>query len=188
VAKLVGVRTGRLSLTPQLVEGGSLRLGFVELGGMDIFREALIGAAPLVFGGALLAYAGMSHLQGGAFSQALHSGETGSFFDRLGRLPSQPDIWLWIYLVFAVSTTMFPSPSDRRAWLPVALVAVVTVGVALLAGAGPWLVAHLGPVFDRTAGSAALVCGVCVVVQAGLLLPLWLLRRLLCKWRGMRLV
>ncbi len=187
-ARILGVRTGRVSLTPQVLPGGTLRLGFVTMAQVDVFREALIGSAPLVMGGAVMAYVGIAHLQAIEFGQSLAAGALGQFFLRLVGLPAQPDFWLWIYVVFAVSTTMFPSPSDRRAWLPVLLVMGTLVGVAVLAGAGPWLLGHLGPPIDRFAGAMASVFGVCVLVQAGLTLLLWVFRKVLSRVFGLQLV
>jgi hypothetical protein len=186
MAHLLGVRTRRFSLIPKPMAGGKLRMGFVEMDQVDFLREALVGTAPLFVGGALMAYAGIAHLQAVQLRQAMMVGGIGAFLGVLAGLPAQPDFWVWIYLVFAVSTTMFPSPSDRRAWLPVGLAMLAVVGVALAAGAGPWMVTHMGAGFDWAAGSLALVCGVCAAVQAGLLLPLWLLRVAICRRTGNR--
>src|SRR5512143_2626739 len=60
MARLLGVRAGRFSLLPSVVEGGKLRLGFVETAETDWVRDALIGAAPLITGGAAVAYLGNS--------------------------------------------------------------------------------------------------------------------------------
>jgi hypothetical protein len=49
-AKVLGVRTGKLSLIPQLQPDGTLRLGYVEADPADILRETLIGAAPFISG------------------------------------------------------------------------------------------------------------------------------------------
>ena len=62
MAKILGVRTGRVSLIPESIEGNRLRLGFVETSTTDILRDALIGTAPLLAGGLFVAYAGIVHL------------------------------------------------------------------------------------------------------------------------------
>ena len=62
MARLLRVRTGRFSLLPSLMEDGKLRLGFVETDETDLLREALIGTAPLITGGAAVAYLGISRL------------------------------------------------------------------------------------------------------------------------------
>src|SRR3990170_5216778 len=61
-ARLLGVKTGRFSLLPQPLPDGRLRLGFVETTGTDLLRDALIGVAPLVAGGAFVIYAGLLRL------------------------------------------------------------------------------------------------------------------------------
>jgi hypothetical protein len=62
MARLVGVRTGKFSLLPKALDDGRLQLGYVETAPTDLFRDALIGAAPLLTGGAFVIYAGIYHL------------------------------------------------------------------------------------------------------------------------------
>ncbi|HEX9028794.1 MAG TPA: hypothetical protein VF823_06440, partial [Anaerolineales bacterium] len=57
VARLLRVRTGRVSLLPRTLPNGRLQLGFVETASSDWLRDTLIGAAPLFSGGAFVAYA-----------------------------------------------------------------------------------------------------------------------------------
>jgi hypothetical protein len=42
------------------------------------------------------------------------------------------DLWLWLYVVFAVSNTMWPSESDRQSWLT-AFLFVAAIGLATFA-------------------------------------------------------
>ena len=175
-ARLLGIRTGRFSLTPQVLPGNTLRLGFVEMAASDVPREALVGAAPLFAGGLAVAWISLRQLQAAALTEALASGQLGVFFSRLQALPSQPDFWIWFYLVFAISGTMFPSASDRRAWLPVAIAVLALVGLVALSGAGAWAIEYAGPLVDAACASAATILGVCLAVQIALLAPLWLLR------------
>ena len=62
MARLMGVRTGRFSLIPQVLPGGKLQLGFVETANADPLRDALIGAAPLLSGGVAIAFLGLDRL------------------------------------------------------------------------------------------------------------------------------
>jgi len=55
---------------------------------------------------------------------------------RPGDLLRVPDVWLWLYLIFAVSNAMLPSESDMQPVRPVliflgivAVVAVIAVGL-----------------------------------------------------------
>ena len=87
-----------------------------------------------------------------------------------------PDFLLWFYLAFAVSSTMLPSASDRRAWLPLGLVAALLLGISLAAGAGPWLLANAAPWVNRGLEAAALVLAISLGLHLVLLPPFWLAR------------
>ena len=50
MARLLKVPVGRLSIIPQSLPDGRLRLGYVETAATDFLRDALIGAAPLISG------------------------------------------------------------------------------------------------------------------------------------------
>jgi hypothetical protein len=103
-------------------------------------------------------------------------------------LPSQADFWLWFYLTFCISSTMLPSASDRRAWLPILLVTLLLVGLALLIGAGPWLLENLAPWFDRAVRTLATIFGISLSLHLVLLLPFRLLRGILARLAGVRIV
>ena len=70
-AKLLRVRTGHFSVVPQLTADGRLRLGYVETEKADLIREALIGAAPLLTGGAAIVYLGTHNLGVMALSEVV---------------------------------------------------------------------------------------------------------------------
>lgn len=188
VARLLGVRTGRFSLIPRPLDNGRLRLGYVETAAADWVRDTLIGAAPLLVGGAFVAFAGLAQLGiDNLWLQLVAAGPAGAL-QALPSLYARPDFWLWFYLVFAVSSTMLPSPSDRRAWLPMSLVIVLLFGLSLLAGAGPWLLAYLAEPFHRAMQAAAVVFAISALIHALLLLPVWMVRRLLSRLTGLQVV
>jgi hypothetical protein len=185
MARLLGVRTGRFSLLPHPLPNGRLQLGFVETAATDWIRDALIGGAPLILGGAFVAYAGLERLGLTALWWNSVMGGPSAFLDSLPSLYGQPDFWVWFYLTFAVSSTMLPSPSDRRAWLPVAFVVAILLLLSLLAGAGPWLLSHLASPLDQIFRALAIVLGISDFVHLVLLLPLWGVRRALVQITGL---
>jgi len=187
-ARLLGVHTGRLSLVPRPMKDGRLRLGYVETGQTDLVRDSLIGVAPLLSGGTVVAYAGLVGL--GLSDLPVHLATPVQHLWREGmeRIYCQPDFWLWFYLTFTVSSTMLPSSTDRRAWLPLGLVLLSLLGAVILAGAGPWLAAHFSQPLDRAIRIIALVFGISLALHVILLVPIWLARWLLSKMRGFRLV
>ena len=185
-ARLLRVRTGRFSLLPRPLSNGRLQLGFVETAETDWVRDALIGVAPLLAGGTFVAYAGLVRLHLASLGeQLLATGWTG-LPDILAALYSQSDFWLWFYLTLAVSSTMLPSSSDRRSWLPLSLAAGGLLLVSLLLGAGPWLLANLAAPFNQAIRVVALIFGISLLAHLVLWPPLLGGRLLLERILGLR--
>jgi len=181
VARLLGVRTRRFSLIPQVTVDARLRLGYVETAQVDVLRDTLIGAAPLLIGGAVVAYLGIYQLGIAPLFALASQGNWDQLWAALGALPDHPDFWLWFYLTFTISSMMMPSPSDRQAWLPVILVVVFLAGLALLAGAGTWMIENMAPGLEQVVGSIATVFGISLVLHLALGVPVGILRLVLSK-------
>lgn len=184
IAKLVGVRTGKFSLIPQLQPDGTLRLGYVEAAPADVFRETLIGAAPFVSGVLTVGWIALYPLKIMSFGQIQ---SVASFWSTLAEMVSLPDFWLWFYLAFTISSTMLPSASDRRAWLPALLIISMILLIFLLAGAGDWLVAMVEPI-NRILSALALVFVFSLLLHVCLILPFWLLRKFLSRITGLEVI
>jgi hypothetical protein len=101
---------------------------------------------------------------------------------------ARPDFWIWFYLTLVVSSTMLPSASDRRAWLPLGLTLLALLGASLLAGAGPWLEQNLAPLLDVFFLSVAVVFAISAGIHLLLVLPLWAMRSLLARWLKLEVV
>lgn len=187
-AKLLGVRTGKIWLIPERMPDGNLRMGYVEAERVDFVRESLIGFAPLLFGGLFVAYAGLVQLKFHLLWNTLMTVQLTTLPDVLAALYAQADFWLWFYLTFVVSTTMMPSESDRQAWMPLILFVVTVFGVALFAGAGPWLAENLAPRLNNVLRAAAMVFGISIVVHGVLLVPAFFARRGLSRLTGLTVV
>jgi hypothetical protein len=188
VARLLGVRTGGFSLIPRPLGDGKLQLGYVETVSADWLREALVGAAPLITGGLFVAYAGLFQLKLITLWQALWAGSLDIFLESFRTLMSRPDFWLWFYLALVVSSTMLPSESDRRAWLPLGLILLSLLGISLVAGAGPWLYQNLASPLNQVLRSIAIVFTISVALHLILLPFIWLFRRLLARILGLEVV
>jgi len=188
MARLLRVRTGRFSLLPELMPDGKLRLGYVETAETDLLRDALIGVAPLITGGVAVAYVGISHLGLLPPAARLFQLDWSGFWQSLVSLPGQNDFWMWFYLAFTISSTMLPSSSDRRAWLPIALFLLAMTALALLAGAGPWMLDNLAPWLNQALRALALIFGISLALHLVLLLPLRLLRGLISAVSGVKIV
>jgi hypothetical protein len=56
--------------------------------------------------------------------------------------------WLSLYLIYAISSEMVPSPSDRRYWIHLGVILVVLLIVSALTQTSQWLLANLYPYVD----------------------------------------
>lgn len=177
VAKLLFVPTGGFSLIPRSMPNGTLRLGYVEVSKTDLLRDSIIGAAPLIAGGLFVSYAAVYQLELRPLWDALRMANFPVFWAGFFNLPNVPDFWLWAYLTFAVSSTMLPSESDRHAWLPLMGVIGVLLAVAILAGAGVWLLDNLAPPLNTFFRSVATIFGLSAAAHGLFLLPLLLLHK-----------
>jgi hypothetical protein len=183
-AKLLRVRTGRFSLFPRALPGGKLQLGSVEVAQTDFLRDSIIGIAPLIAGGFFIAYAAIYHMQLLTLWQFLQNGQAGLFSQGLALLPRYSDFWLWFYLVFVVSSTMMPSESDRHAWLPLIEFASLLLVLAILAGAGPWMLHNLAPGLNNFLKSVSLIFALSVILHLILLAPALLTHKILTAITG----
>ena len=188
MAKLLLVRTAHFSLVPQARKDGTVQLGYVSVRKVDKFRDALIGLAPLLSGGLVVAGLGTWKLGLAELFPYLVSADLGAFMNGLAALPKLPDFWLWFYLTFVVSSTMLPSKSDRQAWLPVVLVLIGMALAALVAGAGTWMLQHVAPGVNLGLGAVALVFAISLILHLGLVLPLWGINQLISRVTGMKIV
>ncbi len=179
MAKILRVRTGKFSVIPRTLEGGRLQLGYVETEQTDVVRDSLVGLAPIVAGTLFIAYAGIYGMHLDTLWRVFQNGQLNLFFMGIGLLPRVPDFFLWFYLTFAVSSTMLPSESDRHAWLPLGLWVAALFVLALLAGAGGWMLNNLAPLLDPILRSVALLFGLSNIVHIVLLLPLFMIHQVL---------
>lgn len=185
MAKILRVPTGRFSLMPQSLPDGRLQLGYVETARSDIVRDSLIGAAPLIAGTLFVAYVAIERFEMRLLWDVLRNQQFSLFWMGIRALPNVGDFYLWFYLVFAVSSTMMPSESDRHAWLELLISIGVLFAITLLFGAGPWMLTNLGPVLGNFFGFVAAIFGLSNFVHILLILPTTLIHRLLSRLTGL---
>jgi hypothetical protein len=184
MAKLLGARTGKVSLIPAALPDGRLQLGYVEVARVDIVRDSLIGLAPLIAGSLFVAFAGISQMKLNVLWDVFKIQNYSLFFQGILLIPKIPDFYLWSYLIFAVSSVMLPSESDRHAWLPLGLWAGLLLALAVFVGAGKWMLENLAPLLDGFFSAAAILFGLSALLHVILLLPALLFHRILVKLTG----
>jgi hypothetical protein len=184
MAKILRVRTGGFSILPKPLPDGRLQLGYVETIRSDIVRDSLIGAAPLIVGTLFVAYVAIYHLEMRVLWDVFRNGQFGLFWMGVRALPQVQDFFLWFYLAFTVSSTMMPSESDRHAWLELVISVAVLFAIALLFGAGPWMLSTIAPRLSNFLSSVAVIFGLSAFVHVLLLLPTALAHKLLTRATG----
>lgn len=146
MATVLGVRTGSMSLVPRLKPDGSVQLGYVEYykgKTLGPIRESLIGGAPLLAGTAVILLIGFRVFSVTSLAAAVQTGSIDSLTLALGDIFATNDILVWLYLLFAISNAMLPSPSDRRAWPAFLLIMAVLTAVLFLIGLDDEIMAGL---------------------------------------------
>ena len=184
MAKILRVPTGRFSIFPRPLPDGRLLLGYVEVAQTDIVRDSLIGAAPLVAGTLFVAYVSVYQLDMRILWDTLRNGQWNLFWMGVNALPHVRDFALWFYLTFVVSSTMMPSESDRHAWLELVISVGVLFAIALLVGAGPWMLDTVAPLLSGFLASVAVIFGLSSLVHVILILPTALVHKLLARATG----
>lgn len=138
VAKVLGMAVKPPDLYPRR-RGKHIRLGSVTVTSGGHLLDSLVGLAPFLFGGLAILILGstvfdLASIVAGVDAQ----GWQGAWDGVLATLRVQ-DAWIWLYLIFAISNSMFPSPSDSEPVRPVLLFGGLLAGLALIAGWNPSL-------------------------------------------------
>ena len=131
-AHILGVRTGKINIGLAPARGKQFSLGSVAVERTDTVRDSLIGLAPFVVGlSAILLIVGYG------FDLWPNSGLSfQQMFNRVLTTSSDWMTWLDLYLIFAVSTAMIPSESDREPWMPLIVLFGIIAALAVVFG---WL-------------------------------------------------
>ena len=133
-AQLLGVKTGKLEIWPSRKGRGRIRLGSLRIGRADSFRASLIGLAPFITGCLAIYLIGDYILGVSYIIDPVLQGDFATFQDNLNGFVQASDFWIWLYVIFAISNTMFPSESDRESWWPVLITLAGIVALGFLFG------------------------------------------------------
>lgn len=154
-AKLLGVRTAGFSLIPRRQANGSVQLGYVQYyktADVGAIRESLIGGAPLIVGTAVTLLIGFTLFNIPDLITAMQAGDVDMLSAALRQLFETNNLFVWLYLIFAITNAMMPSASDRRAWP--AFLAMVGAAIVLLL-----LLDLQGVLWSGLAGPTAVIFG-----------------------------
>lgn len=183
-AKLLGVRTGGLSIAPKPQRGGRVQFGALRLQKTGPVRESLIGMAPLLVGSALIVW--LARWRFGLGPAMMMTPNT--IVTHLAAALDAPDAWVWVYVIMAISNAMIPSASDTRAWPRMGLyvgILLFFLWVSDVLARVPEMAVDFGlAMVQGLAFSFSLTILVDLVVGVALFLAQWLIARL----KGKRMV
>ncbi len=112
-ARLLGLQTSNFQVWPER-KGGYIRLGSVGVQRGGMWRDSLVGLAPLFVGTLLIAFIGAQVFDASDLLYVLAEGRwldgVQVFWAALG----YADGFFWAYLLFVISNSMMPSKVDRE--------------------------------------------------------------------------
>jgi hypothetical protein len=159
-AGMLGVRTGKMSLEPEDIRAEQVKAGSVAVAETDPFRKYAIGLAPIVWG--IIILCAIAYF----IPQYIH---TWYIVTLLG------------YLLFAVSNTMFSSPTDLSGFAPFALILGIILAICYSLGLRIMLTGAVltgaTQILTTLTQSLAIVIG----INAGILVVTWLITAVIMR-------
>lgn len=135
MAGVLNVRAERAIEWPEAQAIAELKLNFIRLArNTGRIRVAIISIAPLVSGLALIWLITNDVLNLNAIITTIRGGSLEDVGTAISLLVSTPDVWLWVYLVFAIASTMIPDREALKGWRPILIGAGILIAVLYAAG------------------------------------------------------
>jgi hypothetical protein len=187
VAKMLGLKVKLPNLYPKR-HGKHIRLGSVTVASGGHLLDSFVGMAPFLLGSLSVLVLGASVFDvTGLVRGVTQAGLAGALQGLLGVLKVS-DAWLWLYLTFAISNAMFPSPSDTEPVRPVLMFSGLLICLALIVGWTPQLGPDLVAAINRILLVLAEAFTFVLVVDVGCGALIILLEFVLGALRGQRVV
>lgn len=187
-ATLLGVRTGGFSLIPRRQPDGTLQLGYVEYyksARVGPIRESLIGAAPLIAGTTIILLIGLRIFGVTDLALAVQAGDIDILASAVADLLAVPFIFVWIYLIFAISNAMLPSKSDRVAWPAFLIVMLVFAAFLYVIGLQERFLSSVARPAATAFGYLGIAFSIAIVVDLLFVLLIMTIESILGRIRGM---
>lgn len=181
IAKLLFVPTGQFRIGLRDLRA-QVTLGSVSIERVDPLRESLVGAAPFVFGISVI----WLIAAWGFDVWPLSSASVMLMLQRIVQYANDWTTWLDVYLIFAVSTAMIPSESDRAAWGPVLTMFGVIVACLFVLGWTPTIPADWMLLARQILDALTFALGLAVIVNGSVAIILGLLEVSVGGMRGKR--
>jgi len=186
MARVVGVKIGRINIFPRR-SGKRVQLGFVLVRETDFFRASLIGGAPLIAGSIAVVAVGYLVFGTPEIIAALSAEAWWSGLQNLAQILQAPDVWLWVYLVFAIGNSMLPSRSDIHAWPFTVFAAVTVAAVIIVLGGTSFLLNGVSQFLTIAVRWLVLLGASVLLADLPIFAAMYLLQKLLERVRDVRI-
>lgn len=133
MARTLGLRTGKFRVWPKR-QGRMIGMGQVTVERGGVWRDSLVGMAPLLAGSVIVALIGRHIFGADQLMTLLYDGDISNGWRVLLIALRAPDSALWAYLLFAVANAMMPSASDREPLAPMLLYLGISMLVYVFMG------------------------------------------------------
>lgn len=181
-AKILFVQVKKFDVGIGRAKRQQVSLGSVQIMRSDPIRESLIGAAPFLLGIStiLLIVAWGFGVSGDAAASLQHFSSNASLYAH------DWTTWLDLYLIFAVSTAMIPSESDRQPWGFVLAVGGGLIVLLFLLGWMPRVPPTLVLLARAILDALTFALGIAVIVNGAVAIALWILELTVERINGRR--
>lgn len=186
MAILLRVPVLKISLVPEVTKKGRIRLGFVQTAKTDVVRDSMIGLAPFIVGLVLLALIGTVKFGITAIANQSIDEYGIVILSFIREIPKVTDFGIWLYLAFAISTTMNPSESDRQSWKLIFIVLILVLSLVFFSGLGDWMMTRIYPTINKWLFSLGFILFGSAIIHVLLIIPVWLLRQIFQLISGYR--
>lgn len=190
-AKILGVRTGSFSILPKARADGVIQLGYVEYykpSSGRTLRESAIGSAPVITGTLAVFLIATQIFDVPALGNSIATGQLDSIVVGINDFFSTKDVFIWLYLLFAISNTMMPSASDRKAWPTLVLLFSVIIISVLLLGLGEAIWSEINQPVSAVASFFGLAFTVALLMDMIALPIIILIKGIIARLRKVRFV
>ncbi len=178
MARLLGAKTAGFHVLPRVDSKGQVQLGAVDVRGGGLIEHTLIGMAPMLVGGLLTV--GLSYIlvDVEAVRAALQADAWATLIQVLAATFHRPDAWIWLYLLFTISSSMFLSASDRAPLQQMALYVALVFLLLYLLGVIPALPPSWAQAIRDVAGVFAAGLAVALMLHLVMTPLAWLFYRI----------
>lgn len=182
-AKILFVQVKKFDVGIGRAKKQQVSLGSVQIMRSDPIRESLIGAAPFLLGISTILFivAWGFGVSGDAAASLQHFSSNASSYAH------DWTTWLDLYLIFAVSTAMIPSESDRQPWGFVLAVGGALIVLLFLLGWVPQVPPAVVLLARQILDALTFALGIAVIVNGSVAIALWVLELTVERINGKRI-